>query len=103
VFKIRSLPLTLAVVFNTMVDWAIGLLPVGVGIVGDAFHRSFIKNRKLILGFVEDDREIIKEVNRKAVLFSVLIFIMIFVIWGLVTLALSVVTDVFQWISGLFA
>ena len=102
-FKIRSLPLTLAVVFNTMVDWALGLLPVGVGIVGDAFHRSFIKNRKLILGFVEDDREIIKEVNRKAVLFSVLIFIMIFVIWGLVTLALSVVTDVFQWISGLFA
>ena len=102
-FKIRSLPLTLAVVFHTMVDWALGLLPAGIGAVGDVFHRSVVKNRKLILGFVEDDREIIKEVNRKAILFSVLIFIMIFVIWGLVTLALSVVTDIFQWISGLFA
>jgi len=65
IFKIKSLPLTLAVLYNMMLDCFIGLTPY-VGDVLDAFHRSYAKNYRLIVGFVEDDEAVITEVRRSA-------------------------------------
>lgn len=101
-FKIRSIPLTLAVIYHTMVDWLISIVPY-IGAVGDFFYRSFKKNMALIVGFVEDDKEIIREVNKKAVVTAILIVIVGFAIWWLITTVLSMISGVFDWISGLFA
>ena len=38
-FKVRSLPLTLAVIFNVLRDIAIGLIPFWIGDIFDAFNR----------------------------------------------------------------
>ena len=62
--KVRSLPLTLAVIFNVLRDVALGLIPFWIGDIVDVFNRSFAQNRRLIVGFVEDDKEVIQEVNR---------------------------------------
>ncbi len=64
--KIKSIPLTLAVLYNTLLDCLIGLIP-WVGDLMDFFHRSYAKNYALIVGYVEDDEAIIKKVNREAV------------------------------------
>ncbi|MBR4327214.1 MAG: DUF4112 domain-containing protein [Bacteroidales bacterium] len=65
VFKVKSLPLTLALLYNMMLDCFIGLTPY-LGDVLDIFHRSYAKNYRLIVGFVEDDQDIIAEVRRSA-------------------------------------
>ena len=63
-FKVRSLPLTLAVIFNVLRDIAIGLIPFWIGDIFDAFNRGYLQNCRLIVGFVEDDQEVIDEVKR---------------------------------------
>ena len=63
--KVRSLPLTLAVIFNVLRDIALGLIPFWIGNLIDFANRAFKQNRKLIVGFVEDKQEVIDEVNKK--------------------------------------
>jgi hypothetical protein len=65
VFKIKSLSLTLAVIYNTLLDCLIGLVPY-IGDVLDFFHKAYSKNYTLIVGYVEDNEEIIKKVKRDA-------------------------------------
>lgn len=87
-FKLGSIPLTLAVMFNMLLDVLIGSFPF-IGPIFDFFFRSYAKNYKLIVGFVEDDREVIKQVNKNAlwmglgiVLISCLIYLVVsFVIY----------------------
>ena len=90
-FKVRSLPLTLAVIFNVLRDIAIGLIPFWIGDIFDAFNRGYLQNCRLIVGFVEDDQEVIDEVNGKAWWMGVLI-----------VLAIWVTTAVSDFISNLF-
>lgn len=66
-FKVRSLPLTLAVIFNTLADILLGMLPFGVGAVLDFVNRSFRKNCRMIIRYVENDPITVNEVRRKAV------------------------------------
>lgn len=56
--KIRSVPLTLAVIYNALCDIAMGLIPFYVGDVIDVFNKSFVRNFKLIVGFVEGDKRL---------------------------------------------
>jgi hypothetical protein len=102
IFKIKSLPLTLAVVYNTMVDWLLGMIPY-VGIVADFFNRSFRKNMKLIVGFVEDDKEIIQEVNSKAITFAILIVVVALLIWWLISAIASILSGIADFVGGLFS
>lgn len=97
-FKVRSIPLTLAVISNVLVDLMIGMLPY-VGWVGDIFYRSFRKNTTLITGYVEDDKEIIKKVERRAFWSIIVIAIVSYLIYLLVGL----VVDSIQWVLGLFS
>ncbi|MDO4163517.1 MAG: DUF4112 domain-containing protein [Bacteroides sp.] len=102
-FRIRSLPLTLAIIFNTLRDIAIGLIPFWIGAVCDFFNRSNIQNMKLIIGFVEGNQKIIDEVNRKAVWMGVLIVVCCILIC-LLLLLVGKIFEVFGyglgWLSG---
>lgn len=97
--KVRSLPLTLAVVFNVLKDAAIGMIPFWIGNIADFFNHSYMQNFRLIVGYVEDDRDVINEVNRKAVWTAILIAIFCVIIYLLVRLVVLIT----EWIGGWFA
>ena len=97
-FKIRSIPLTLAVIFNMLKDMLLGMIPFFIGDVIDVFNRSYLKNLEIITGFVEDDKYVIEEVNRKAVWMGILIAIFGYLIYLLYSLLNNIIT----WIIGLF-
>lgn len=97
--QVRSIPLTLAVIYNSLRDIAIGLIPFYIGNFLDFFNRSYLQNIRLIVGFVEDDKEIIDEVNRKAVRTAVLIGIFCIIIYLLVQAVITIV----DWIGSLFS
>lgn len=101
--KVRSLPLTLAVIFNVLRDMAIGLIPFWVGNILDFFNRAYLQNCRLIVGFVEDDREIIREVNRKAFWMGVGIVVCCFLIYWLISIAIAATAWIFHFISSLFS
>lgn len=81
-FVVRSVPLTFAVLNNTLTDLLVGIIPFYVGDVMDVFYRSNRKNLRLVEGFVENDEAIVHEVNRKATWF-VLKFVVLLVLLGL--------------------
>lgn len=95
-FKIRSLPLTLALLFNMLKDIAMGLIPFWIGYVLDFLNKSYQQNMRLIEGFVEGDQSTINKVNKDAAWMVVWIVILCFAIYGLVLLAINLV----QWGLG---
>ena len=97
-FQVKSLPLTLAVIFNVLKDVFLGMLPFWIGDIVDVFNRSYKQNARLIVGFVEDDKDVIQEVNRKAFWTGVMIIIFCVLIYFLV----SLVTKIVSWFVGLF-
>ena len=101
--KVRSLPLTLAVIFNVLRDMAIGLIPFWVGNILDFFNRAYLQNCRLIVGFVEDDREIIREVKRKAFWMGVGIVVCCILIYWLISIAIAATAWIFNFISSLFS
>lgn len=108
--KIRSIPLTLAVIYNMLIDNLLGMIPFCIGDLIDAFNRSYKKNFRLIVGFVEDDKEVIREVNNKALRTAILIVVICLLIYWLVQLVMSLASylwslgsDLWNYILGLFA
>lgn len=99
---VKSVPLTLAVVYNILTDVLIGALPFNIGDVLDVFKRSYIENLKLITGYIEDNKEIVSKVNRKAFLTAVLIVILCLLIYVVISLAIHFGNIVFNWIASLF-
>ena len=100
--KIRSIPLTLACVANILVDSLVGMIPFWIGNICDFFIKSFQKNMRLIIGYVEDDKEIIAEVNKKAIWMAILIIVICLLIYWAVVLLRTVITSVYDWIGSLF-
>ena len=49
-FKIKSIPLTLAILYNMLVDMMLGIIPLWIGDLLDIFSRSYAKNYRLIVG-----------------------------------------------------
>ncbi|WP_416190603.1 DUF4112 domain-containing protein [Neisseria sp. CCUG12390] len=70
VFKIRSVSLTVVVIFNSLLDLLVGLIPL-VGTVLDFFHRSYKRNFELLEGFSRNDAEVIHRVRHQALLAAV--------------------------------
>lgn len=99
---VKSIPLTLAVIYNSLVDVLIGSIPFYIGDVLDIFKRSYQKNLKLITGFIEDDKDIIREVNKKAFWTALLIVAVCFLIYWVISLAVKLVNVVGDWISSIF-
>lgn len=96
-FKVRSIPLTLAVIKNMLVDMLVGAIPM-LGNVLDFFYRSHHKNYQLIIDYIEGDKQTIEEVNRGAWFMAILILIISTMIYFVIKL-LSMFWD---WIVGLF-
>lgn len=105
IFKVRSVPLTLAVIYNVLIDVLIGLIPFYIGDICDFFNKAYVKNVRLIEGFVEDDKTIIEEVNRKAAWMGIMIAIVCYLIYLMVLLAMKVaewIGTIWDWLIGLF-
>ncbi len=102
-FKVQSIPLTLAILCNVLLDVAMGLIPFWIGDILDFFHRSYVRNYKLIVGFVEGDEEMIRKVNKRAIWMVVLLILLCVIIYFLFQLAGMFFTSVIGFISGLFS
>ncbi len=86
-FRLHSVPLTLAVLNNSLRDLLLGLIPFYVGDVIDFFHQSNARNMRLIDGFINDDQSVIVEVNNKArqsLITCILLFGSIFLMLALI-------------------
>ena len=97
IVKLKSIPLTLAIVCNILLDVLIGIIPY-IGVVGDVFKRAFTRNAALIKGYVEGDKAIMQEIDRKAVGMAFLIVILCGLIYAMVLAAVKIV----EWIGSFF-
>ena len=100
-FKIKSIPLTLAIMFNMLVDMLVGAVPF-VGDLIDVFHRSYRKNYRLIVGFVEGNAEIIDKVKKNAFKMFILILVTGYAVYWLISTSVAVGNSLWQWVRGLF-
>ena len=83
-FRLRSIPLTLAILNTTLRDIFLGMLPFFVGDVIDFFHKANKRNMALIDGFLNNNQEIIHEVNRKATQSALVLVALVAAIIGVV-------------------
>ena len=97
IVKLKSIPLTLAIVCNILQDVLIGIIPY-IGVVGDVFKRAFTRNAALIKGYVEGDKAIMQEIDRKAVGMAFLIVILCGLIYAMVLAAVKIV----EWAGSFF-
>lgn len=80
-FRVKSLKLTLALLFNILLDLMIGAIPA-LGDLFDAFYRSNLKNFKLIVGYIEEDPKTRREIEQKATALFVLVALAVLLVWG---------------------
>ena len=99
---VKSGPLTLAVIYNILKDVLIGAIPFYIGDVLDVFKRSYIDNLKLITGYIEDDKDIIHKVQKKAFWTAVLIVVLCWLIYVVISWAIHLGTMAWDWIVSLF-
>jgi hypothetical protein len=99
---IKSVPLTLAILNNSLRDVLMGMIPFFVGDIIDFFHRANTQNMQMIQGFVDGNETIIKQVNRRAwqsaIVLVVLLLLIALMIWALVSFGsylYSLVTSLF--------
>ena len=99
-FKLKSIPLTLALLNNVLRDVLMGMLPFFIGDIIDFLNKAHVKNMRLIDGYLDDDVAIIQEVNRKAwqsaAIFIVLILAITGMVWLLVWLTKTLGTAIFS-------
>lgn len=102
--KLRSIPLTLAIIYNMLFDILVGLIPI-LGDFFDVFNKSYTKNSRLLHGFIENDQKIIGEINRKTLIIGVLCLLLVLLIYLLILLILQIgswIGDVGSWFIALF-
>lgn len=105
--KVRSFPLTLAVIYNYLIDMLLGCIPFFIGDVIDIFNRAHIKNMKLITHYVQDDKATVNEVNSKAlrtafliVILSIVIYYTIKLVSGVLEWGWDILLTCYHWLLG---
>lgn len=108
-FKIKSVSLTLAVIYNYLVDILLGSIPFFIGDVMDFFSKAHVKNLKLIVRYVEGDKETVREVRAKAFTTSILIIVLCIAIYfvfrllvGITEWTLTQLSELVSWLTALF-
>lgn len=96
--QVKSIPLALAVICNVLKDALLGSIPFFIGDIIDVFNRSYVANLRLITGYVNDDKAVIHEVNRKATWSAIFIVILCVLIYFIVKWAI----ELGNWIVSLF-
>ena len=102
-FRIRSVALALAIMYNTLKDLVISLIPLGIGDLLDIFNRSYRRNYRLITGFLEDNTTIVREVNRKAWKAAAGCVILVLLLVGLIYLTCTLIGTTWDLLTGLFS
>lgn len=105
--KVRSIPLTLAVIYNYLIDMLLGCIPFWIGDIIDFFNRAHIKNMKLITHYVQDDKATVNEVNSKAlrtafliVILSIVIYYTIKLVSGVLEWGWDILLTCYHWLLG---
>ena len=96
--QVKSISLTLAVICNVLKDALLGSIPFFIGDIIDVLNRSYVANLRLITGYVNDDKTVIHEVNRKATWSAIFIVILCVLIYFIVKWAI----ELGNWIVSLF-
>ena len=97
--KVKSLPLVLAIINNTLRDIMLGLIPFYIGDIIDVFHRANTQNMALIRGFVDGDEAVIRTVNKKARTTVLLILLSILIIAILIGIAIEITSRLLHFLS----
>lgn len=97
IVKVKSYRLTMAILLNSLIDILVGLIPYA-GIVLDFVHRSYKHNFELIVGFVNDDKKVIQQVNRRALWTTIGVFIVLILIFVLIWLIITTFSGLYKWI-----
>ena len=98
-FRVKSISLSLAIIYNALLDCLLGLIPFAIGDILDIFYRSYVKNYRLIVGYVEEDLEVIRKVRKNSFFFVVAILILLVaIVYGvkLVIFVFQAFSDVIQ-------
>lgn len=105
--KVRSIPLTLAVIYNYLIDMLLGCIPFWIGDIIDFFNRAHIKNMQLITHYVQDDKGTVSEVNSKAlrtafliVILSIVIYYTIKLVSGALAWGWDILLTCYHWLLG---
>lgn len=105
--KVRSFPLTLAVIYNYLIDMLLGCIPFWIGDIIDFFNKAHIKNMKLITHYVQDDKGTVNEVNSKAlrtafliVILSIVIYYTIKLVSGVLEWGWDILLTCYHWLLG---
>ena len=85
-FRLKSIPLTMAILNNIMRDIILGLIPFYVGDAIDFFHKSNSRNLYLIDGYLNNDKPIINEINRKATMSTIIAIMFVILIFAMLSL-----------------
>ncbi|AXV49070.1 DUF4112 domain-containing protein [Prevotella denticola] len=108
-FKVKSIPLTLAVIYNYLVDILLGSIPFFIGDTIDFFCKAHVKNLDLITHYVEGDKKTIRQVRSKALLTALLIIVLCVIIYfafrllaGVTEWAWCLIVTVFNWLTSFF-
>lgn len=108
-FKLHSIPLTLAIIYNMLIDWLTGMIPFYIGDIIDVFNKAYKKNYRLIVGFVEGDEDIKKDINRKTLYFSIMIAVFCMLIYAMFQLVhwlwqllAGAGSSLYEWLLRLF-
>ena len=92
-----------------LIDWLTGMIPFYIGDIIDVFNKAYKKNYRLIVGFVEGDEDIKKDINRKALYFSVMIVVFCMLIYAMFQLVhwlwqllAGAGSSLYEWLLRLF-
>lgn len=101
IFRLRSLPLTLAFIYNTLTDCAIGLIP-WLGNIFDFFNKSYIENLQLLEGYIANNDDTRAKIRRKTIYLSLMILLLLAIIIGMIVLIGNILVwigeTIFSWI-----
>ena len=99
---VRSIPLTLAILNNALRDVLLGMIPFFVGDIINIFHCSNVQNMKMIQGFVDGDKTVIKQVNRRALQSVIALIVMLLLIGLMIWLLISFGSYLYSLVTSLF-
>lgn len=99
--EVHSIPLALAVLKNAMVDVAVGAIP-WLGDLLDFFHKSNKKNFELVKGYIDDDKETIKQVNEGALIALIVIVVVGYIAYKLISWTVGLASSAWDFISSIF-
>ncbi len=95
---IKSIPLTLAILNNTLRDVLLGMIPFFVGDIVDVFFRANVRNMTMIQGFVDGDEQMVRKVNARAFQAAAVLVLLLVLIVLMVWLLIRLGSNLFSWI-----